>query len=507
MDWAKDQLGKHVHASQHGLFSYVFYCGACGARVFRRAGPQRRPHFAHYGHSGKPDCEYYHPSLGAVVPGTGRAGGDDRVRPCTPSLRGGLFLERKISGGYSLYIKLPRLAGGTSREGTIEIRSGLGVRSYSALQLQRPRFMPVIPQLPLVEVVGQGELTDVTAAIRDDVSRFSSSGNYFRVSETGGKLLAPDEPLEWGGRYQLLTRRALAPAPAVPGMEIVAEDERQKWYFYELKLPTLSQADSYATRESIALYLSRSVRAPNARVYFIDPPAHHIELDSTHVFPEPTERILLRRTEACRLRIEGNVEVIGAASMRDLDDDTCEIVGVGSGDFTVLVNDREQLLGRIGKCELFNPEGVRVTVGDRSWELFERDLLDALQLHSQENLRIECPSGSIAEQLTLDDDRWILEGSTLTPKVSVRNLNVNAWNFGSVIWYGTEEQRTDPRVSSAQILARRVWIEGVVMRRGGPVAFSPIRGQWSGEIGLGLSDTTLGDLAWLRPHINLARIE
>jgi len=422
--------------------------------------------------------------------------------PSGPSLQSALFLER-TKGGYLLNLKLPRWLTETDGVGEIEIRSGLGVRTYTASQLQRPQLVPVIPQLPLLEVIGSGDLGEAAAAIRADVSRFGGSGNYFRVSDTGGRLLAPEEPLEWGERYRLLTQDALAPPPDEVAVE--ADEKRRGWHLYEIGLPALAQAGDTDVREAIAEYLGRRIREPCARLYLVHPPAHHIELDGTHVFPAATERIILRRTAVCRVSMEGSVVVTGAASVRDLDDERFEIAGLGAGDFAILADGREEFLGRIEECDLFRPAGVRVTVGDRTWEIFEPGLRDAVRNRSREVLRIECPSVRVAEYLACGN-AWAREGTTLTLLETLREPVVDAGNFGALTWPETPSSPIEPRLSDPQTLARRVWLEGLVACLGGPGALVQLRSQWSEANPASLTALAVGELARLRPHIQLARL-
>lgn len=132
MDWARDQLGNLVHASQRGLFSYGLSCPTCGEPVRRRAGPQRRPHFAHYSYSAKPECENYHPSLHTpATSGARHLWPNEQAAPSRPSLQGGLFLECVDRGNYTLYLKLPQISAETATAGAIEIHSGLGTRTYT----------------------------------------------------------------------------------------------------------------------------------------------------------------------------------------------------------------------------------------------------------------------------------------------------------------------------------------------------------------------------------------
>ena len=507
MDWAKDQLGNPVRASERGLFSDVFYCGGCGARVFRRAGLERRPHFAHYGHTGSPDCEYYHPSSGLpprTHPSSGlpprTLGRDPRRVPAsrTASLRSGLFLEPS-SGGYVLTLKLPRLATATGSVGEIEVHSGLGVRTYTASQLQRPQFVPVIPALPLVEVIGSGDLERLANAIVADVSGFRRTDNYFRASDGGGgRLLGVEEPLERGERYRLLTRETLDAPPA--RLSISEQESRRGWHIYDVELPT--HTEDAKEGAAIAEYLRRRIDEPRARLYLVDPPAHHIETDGIYVFPTGTRSFTFRRTAPCDVSIEGSNE--SEALVRDLDAEHVEITGVEGGDFTILAGGGDEFLGRIDQCELFHPNGVRVAVGRRIWEIFESGLRSAVLNRSQEILRIECPSVRIAEHLTLGCV-WAREGSTFTLSQELREPAIDAGNFGALTLLKSSSPRIKPSVSDGHALARRVWLEGIVASLCCPDVLVALRSQQSNTLSYRLDALGLRELAWLRPHIQSAR--
>ena len=228
-----------------------------------------------------------------------------------------------------LFLKLPRLLSETGLVGEMDIQSGLGVHTYTVSQMHHRHIMRVSPQLPLVEVSASEQLREAAAEIRAIASRFKSSGNYFRVSEVGGRLLMTQEPLEWGERYYLLTQQPFVPTPVNFGVEIATEGERRGWYFYEVGLPTFAQSGDDSARADCERYLGRTIRPPRPRVYFVDPPAHHVEADGTHVFPETTEKIIVRRTAGCQVQIEESTTVRDRAQVHDLDDEWCEITGIG----------------------------------------------------------------------------------------------------------------------------------------------------------------------------------
>ncbi len=329
MNWARDQLGKLIHASERGLLSYGFICPTCGEPVRRRSGQERRAHFAHYSYSAKPECEFYHPSFGTGMAGLSQVLDTFQSLPSSPFSQGGLYLERTESTDYSLYLKLPRLSANTGSVGEIEIKSEFGERSYTAAQLERSRYVRVLPRLPLAEVAGSGDLAQLAMIINSVISRFRASNNYFH-DESGG-LLAPDEPIEWGERYRLVTQTALGSTPTGSKPEIELSAARSGWYYYEIGVPTLDQIRDKSQRDVISRFLERNIIAPRARACFIDPTAHHVEPDGTHVFPETTERMILRRTGNRSTNITISTVNMSAAIVSDIDDEWCEISGLERG--------------------------------------------------------------------------------------------------------------------------------------------------------------------------------
>lgn len=505
MEWALDQLGNPVSATEKALFRYGFHCGKCGEPVFKRTGAKRRPHFAHYGYSAKPECEFYHPPSGVVTTsGSGYAREGGQAASSGPSLQGGLFLARKERGNYSLYLKLVQLPAGTDGViGEVEIRSGLGVRTYMASQLQRPRLVPVIPQLPVAEVIATGDMGLAGAAIKASVDMFRGFGNYFRGGETG-RLLTLEEPLEWGESYRLLTQQALGPVLEFVWLEVVHTEDMRGWYVYEVTLPTLSQMESETGREALSRYLGRTIRAPRARAYFVDPPPHHIEPDGTYVFPQTTGQLVLRRTDRSHISIRGSEQAVALANVGELVGEWVSITGLGIGDFTVLLDGREELLGRFKECGLFQPRGVRVAVGDSAWEIFEPELRKAIRHGSYEDLRVECPSTQVAEYLALAQPVWAREGARFT-LCGIPHGLVDADNFGSLSWPVPEGEGIEPPPIDAQTYARRVWLEGLVARLDSPDALMCLRKQWDKASPASYYDSAHRELSCLHPHIQFSR--
>ncbi len=493
MDWAHDQLGNSVHASDRQLFSYGFTCPTCGERVRRRAGLERRPHFAHYSNSAKPDCENYHPSTGEAIAIATRAW-ERAQRPArleALSLAGAVVLERVEGGRFSLFLKLPRLKSDADVPGQLEVRSGLGVRKYSATQLCRPQFVTVAPRVPLVEVIGTEQLVGAMAAVEDDISSFRLSGNIFRAAGDGGQLLAPEEPLEWGETYRLYTQRPTVPPPTELSCALVAQGGTQGWYLYEIELPLYEKLEA-AGRDEISRFLRRTIRQRSSRAYLVEPVPHHIDPDGQYVFPELNAPLVVRTYGTCSLTVEGSA--CTSETRLERAGEWTLVSGLGIGEFSILVDGQPQITGRSDECPLFCPVGVRVTVDDLSMEVFESGLRDAMRGRKALNAIIECQSTRIAQDIKLQKDEWDQRGRHFYSKPAICEPEIDAGNFGSIFWPKVPTGTTSVQEHSSENVpldARVVWLQGLLVQAVG------------GKSATYLANPSLlaRDLPWLYPYV------
>ena len=502
MDWANDQLGRLVHAADRHLFAYGFRCPTCGEPVRLRAGVQRRAHFAHYSHSPKPDCEEYHPS---VYPAP-------IFRPTAPvmqrprsfhrlSLQGGVFLGREDSGRFSLHLKLPRLKDDSGVEGQLRVQSALGIRTFSAAQLLRPQFMRVSPQVPLVEVVGSEDMEEAAAAIEQDIALFRASGNFFAGTESA-RLLAADEPLEWGETYRLLTQRPLAPAPAEIGCELLASAGTKGWFIYQLDLPLLQEGQAAHIGGIVSHFTGRAVRMPSARAYIVDPMPHHVALDGAYVYPFAPTRLLLRRTGAVSLELNGSAR----SDTTQLVDsgEWIEVHGLAEGEATIRGNDQIVASVRIEECPLFDPQGVEISIGSESWRLFDSRVREVLAKPSA-TVTIQSPTSRIADAVALDRTQWRQRGTHHVLLDGIEKPAIDAGNFGRVTW---ETPLSQPDVATpedrpvAADSVARLWIEGLVGRVAGWPGIAQVRQLW--DHGQYERAPVLATHPWLRPYISAA---
>lgn len=495
MEWARDQFGNDVHASDRSLYNYSLSCPACRERVHLRSGAQRRPHFAHYGHNGKPECELYHPLNIVTKPSPVSPREEEHPKSGSTLHRGGIFLDTS-SGRYLLHLKFPQLPVGMDIVGEIKIQTPFGEESYTAHRLQRLCFHKVsAPRIPLVEFVPNGELACIEEGINALVADFRASNNFFRVGEVWNRLLRPMAPLEWGERYQLLTKQTLNPTPMGLPLEVDCKDERQGWYLYNIVLPKVTQIKGVEDKEAIARHLEREVREPFPKAYFVDPPPHHIEQDGTYVFPKGTEHILLKRIGNCSTSIAYDLDNDTQARSTDINEEWTEITGNIPGNFSIRLNGHVALLGRVEECPLFQPEGVRVVIGDSTYEIFQAGLPEVIRQGTGESLSIDCPSPRVADNLELSQEMWIRKGTSFSLCGDCKN--VDARNFGVLTWPVPEAPGAVVEAVAPQILARRAWLEGLVARYQGPDAVKRLRKQWDKVLPMNIDI----ELERLRPYI------
>lgn len=501
MDWANDELGRLVHAADRHLFAYGFTCPTCAERVRLRAGLERRPHFAHYSHSPKPDCENYHPS-GYQVATAFRSGREQSRRSSIEriSLHGGIFLDREERGRFSLYLKLPRLKPDLEANGELRVQSGVGVRVFSALKLREPQFVRVSPQVPLVEVSGFDDMEEAVAAVEQDISLFQPSGNVFHASGESGRLLGPGEPLEWGEVYRILSQQSLAAPPFGLGCELVARGGG--WFLYEIKIPAVPEDREGPIGDTLSRYLDRAIRRPRARIYIVDPIPHHTAPDGTYIYPLPPARLLLRRTARLEIEVQGSAWT-GNSNIRDAGKEWVEICALGSGEAAISHSGEVQINVRVEDCDLFAPQGIQLSVGENISELFAEGVNVAVA-DNLESVTIQCPTNRIADFIRVEGSKWERRGSQYALRSGVTRPSVDAGNFGVLRWLEGEASFEAPTpASTAGRLAKRMWIEGVVARAAGTEALEQVRRLWVHRDVRRLQ-AFAGSNAWLKPYIHAA---
>jgi hypothetical protein len=411
------------------MSGFGLVCPCCGEPVRRRAGIERRPHFAHYSHRAKPDCENYFPlgssaglsGLRLVVAGTA-------ARLARESLSCGILLAHEAAQNiYGLWLRIPSMD--VDKDSTLEIQSGLGQRIYRGHDFRVPRVVPLAPQFPLVGCVGSGELIALAAHISSQVAEFDPRVNYFHAGQKGGRFVFRDEPLEWGGTYRVLAGAALSPPASLLAMFEWSDGPTfGGWHMYSFSLPTAFPASRPDIHSVAASFFGKRIRPSQPRAYIVFPSPHHIEIDGTYIFPESPEYFLVRRT------VHGDVALKGAESAKTVELSEqwvrLEAPVLGAPECALVIDGSEQMLLRVETCSLFEPTGVRVSSNDFSWDLCIDAPIPPAKLQTTA-VSVECSSERIALHLGRLNDNWSRTGRVLSlPSGAAKSLK--AGSFGAL---------------------------------------------------------------------------
>lgn len=488
MDWARDHMGNDVPAWRGGISGFGLVCPSCGEPVRRRAGGERRPHFAHYSHRAKPDCDNYFPSQGAIAlagPGTGTRLPSARWE--RESLSCGLFLVAEPGRtSLTLWLRIPPLDLDATAVGRLEIQSGLGHRAYDLADLRVARLVPMVPQVPLAVIVGFGDILPLAAHVAGQVDAFAADRNLFYADEKGGRFVFGDEPLEWGARYRLLSADEIVPPLDLSSaLSWKPEGQFGGWNSYEMALPSSFMASKQYLLSDISAFLGRRIRSGRPRIYVVEPLPHHVAIDGTYVYPRPPESLLLRRSGIGAITVMAS-DGAAAVSVIEQGDEWVRVEGLSAGEheFTVAVDGNEQAIIRTEDCALFRPGGITVSADDLTWDLCTDAPLPGSGLMGC-GVNIDCGSARIAMHVARLNDGWLLEGTQLSsPNGSPKNLY--AGSFGELRGIITtplreSDERFDKSAGAQQApaSAARRWIEQLVVRSFGAEGESRVRRYFS----------------------------
>lgn len=483
MDWARDHLGNDVPAWRGGISGFGLVCPSCGEPVRRRAGGERKPHFAHFSHRAKPDCENYFPPTGPVALTGGRAASTTSAgRLSRESLSCGLFLvhqqERHL---LALWLRIPSVELGSTATGSLEIQSGLGHRIYQMTDLHTARLVPMAPQFPLATSIGSRDLLPLAAHISGQLSAFTAERNLFYAEDKGGRFVFNDEPLEWGTRYRMLDKSVIEPPSELGSvLDWKTEEKFGGWNSYEIALPMAFAASKAQLPAQISEFLGRRIRNPQPRIFVVQPFPHHIDVDGTYVYPESPPSILMRRSNSGKVTVKTLVDSM-SATVSDLTDEWVLLEGLPAGghDCIVSIEGNEQVVFRVESCELFRPRGIIASVGDTHWDMCGAAAVGSDELLRNE-LKVECGSLRIATHVLRLNDGWLQKGTVLSSPSGVAKA-LFAGGFGELrspvaLPMQMEHHSQQGGLTKGRPqLPKRIWLEGVVLRTFGSEGLDRVR--------------------------------
>jgi hypothetical protein len=432
MHWAIDYLGKEVAADRISVYSSRFRCPCCGEPVFhKKRGVERRAHFAHF--SSSPDCELYYPG----------SGGDPTFRPSQMSgaskgtwreATNGASLYLKIESRHqaTLQIRLPIVADVSDLQGSITLNSTYGVPapiSISALSKAIYRRVPM--SCPPATCTASRGAEEVASQVEQALSEFKFANNFFRASPVGGVLLHPDDPLEAGTSYWLITQTFLRNAVTALGLKVEEHPDAGGWHRYLLSMPGQEVLARPTIQASLEQFLGRAITSAAKRAIVVYPPPNHFDPDGIGVYGQETTSLLVRCPEGLEVRAAGTSTASTARQELEFEPGFVRITGLSQGDLTIVVDGLIHDRVRIRECAPFRPSGVRIKTGELSVELFE-PTATALLMTNVEDLEVSVPTNKSWRLIQIS-------GSKINPMPNGCSLllhgpqsDLRAENFGSV---------------------------------------------------------------------------
>jgi len=312
-------------------------------------------------------------------------------------------------------------------------------------------------------------------------SSFAHGMNLFAATESGGRLLFAREPLEWGGRYWIVTDVPISPPDKVAeAVEWIRRGSLAKWHVYEVELPaTFIASRFHTTKESLTEFFGLLIRPRQPRAYVVYPLPHHLGADGAYVYPQSPEVLYVLRTSNHEVSVDGSPDLIAEIQIVALADNWIQIEGIqpSTQDVAILINGIEQAVIAVETCDLIQPDGLRAYSGEISWSLLEDAPLLPEQLFSQD-IRIECGSDRLANYVAKTKEISILDGAAvILPKNTDKTLR--AGGFGEIRLSSklAENQDVDRKAVKRKNgqLPKATWIESLICAKHGPQTASLVR--------------------------------
>jgi hypothetical protein len=285
---ALNHRGDLVRANAVGPYSFGLRCPHCKEPVFARPGSLREAHFAHRSGNANKACELYYPGNGTDWQPSERT---QAPHPSAKERLGApaLLWKSEEALAASLYLRLPTHPQGFAS--TVRVTS-FATSQYRGSDLTKPAFVRLRLQTPPGQVHTSPVDESLEQALMETLDQFRLTGNYFRATGEGGVLVPPDQPLELGQAYWLLTQFQLGN----PVSEFVSIEEHRAdraWHAYRIALACDPQDVELALSE-LAQYLSRDVIRLRPSIKLLWPLPDSRDPDGVRVFNSGVRELLVR---------------------------------------------------------------------------------------------------------------------------------------------------------------------------------------------------------------------
>lgn len=393
MRFALNHRGEHVRADAVGPYAFGLRCPVCKEPVFSRPGSIRQAHFAHRSGNSNKACELYYPGGGE---GSYQYSDPARVTRTISKERLGepaLLWKSGEALVTSLYLRLPTHPDGFPVAVAV---TSFGSSRYAGNQLKKPQFVRLRLQTPPAQVETSPRDESIEQALAETLAQFQLTGNFFRTTGEGGVLIAPDQPLELGQSYWLVTQSTLR-KPVCEYVRLEEHRSDRAWHAYRLEL-ACSRGDTEFALVEVARYLRREIIEQRPKATIVWPFPVRRDPDGVRVFQNETSHLLVRSPLGLpHLRSVDHADVVPEG----MDGDLFQIpVRTGTKEALLgLANGRWERL-RFDDYELYKPNCVWVRSADARVALFEPSARDLLA--SGSSLHLDVPVHRLWRNILVD---------------------------------------------------------------------------------------------------------
>lgn len=381
-----------MRADAVGPYSFGLRCPHCKEPVFARPGSVREPHFAHRNGNANKDCEEYYPGED-VWQSSWRA--QLRRTPAKERFGAPALLWRSGETlAASLYLRL--LSHPLGFDSVVRITS-FATSQYRGSDLTKAAFVRLRLQTPPGNVHTSPVDEVIEQALAETLAQFRLTGNFFRATGEGGTLVPPDQPLELGQNYWLLTQSQLV-QPVSDFVRIKEYRADKAWHAYLLEL-VFDPEDEVRAMSNIARYFSRDVIRRCPSVSLIWPLPDRIDIDGVKVFDSSMRELLVRSTSGPpRARLQDGPDLVGEHRENDLY--SIKFVTNSSEAIVGLPNGRWERV-RFEACKLRHPGSIWLSNQEERVALFEPRAEQVVA--SGLPLQIEVPDHRLWRHLLVDE--------------------------------------------------------------------------------------------------------
>lgn len=438
-----------------------FLCVNPGCRrpvTLHRTFPSR--HFQHWRGKGNPECELYggRPGQGPVpvnVIHRSTAHGEP-AKDYASLLFGG-----DTTSDFSLDIRLPDIAPGTSWPGTIVVRE-YGSRPITFDRLRRGVLGVRPMERYRFEYRGVVDPDYVEYLESIDLG-LNQRVNVFPYAVTRGSKVSQAQPLRAANNYWLLTQDPLETPPNIAPLTEPAV-VWHGWRVMRLKLPQFATLQGQLLRD-IESWLGHPIVSESARSQIARPVPHHFSEVGLPVFARETEAVFVQVIAADEYRLERDGLLDG--SVDQLAGQGVLRCGLGDcGRWTLFADGGAILRWEVEECPFLEPPAVTLAATGGAIPLFSEGAIPWLEdrIRNGQDVSLQLPHESLTEVVSINDERCVSDATNQIIRIDLGALSsIQGASFGNlqITRASATVQDTATRIPD-ELVSRVKWLKTMV---------------------------------------------